>query len=91
MAVALLSDANFEKTLSPNQLAVWRYLHTVSEASPLQIAQQTQVARSTVSQVINKLLDLQKVERMGQGRAVRYRLIRSTQSETKTDAGLPPQ
>ena len=90
MAVALLSDANFEKTLSPNQLAVWRYLHTVSEASPLQIAQQTQVARSTVSQVINKLLDLQKVERMGQGRAVRYRLIRSTQSETKTDAGLPP-
>ena len=76
MAVALLSDANFEKTLSPNQLAVWRYLQTVAEASPLEIAQQAHVARPTVSQVINKLLDLQKVERIGQGRAVRYRLVR---------------
>ena len=76
LAVALLSDANFEKTLSPNQLAVWRYLQTVAEASPLEIAQQAQVARPTVSQVINKFLDLQKVERIGQGRAVRYRLVR---------------
>jgi len=76
MAVALLSAANFEKTLSPNQLAVWRYLQTVAEASPLEIAQQAHVARPTVSQVINKLLDLQKVERIGQGRAVRYRLVR---------------
>lgn len=80
MAVALLSDANFEKTLSPNQLAVWRYLQTVEEASPIQIVQQTQVARSTVSQVIDRLLDLQKVERLGQGRAVRYRLVRATSS-----------
>jgi len=76
MAVALLSAANFEKTLSPNQLAVWRYLQTVAEASPLEIAKQAHVARPTVSQVINKLLDLQKVERIGQGRAVRYRLVR---------------
>lgn len=77
MAVALLSDANFEKTLSYNQLAIWRYLHDVSEASPLQIVQQTQVARSTVSQVLSKLLHLQKIERLGHGRAVRYRLVRS--------------
>ena len=76
MAVALLSDANFEKTLSPNQLAVWRYLQHVPEASPLEIVQQTQVARSTVSQALNKLLEWQKVERIGQGRAVRYRLLR---------------
>ena len=77
MAVALLSDANFEKTLSLSQLAVWRYLQTVLEASPLEISQQTQVARSTVSQVLNKLSGLQKVERLGQGRAVRYRILRS--------------
>jgi Fic family protein len=76
LAVALLSDANFEKTLSPSQLAVWRYLHMVAEASPLEISQQTQVARSTVSQVLDKLLNLQKIERLGQGRAVRYRLVR---------------
>jgi Fic family protein len=78
MAVALLSDANFEKTLSHNQLVIWRYLHTVIEASPLQIVQQTRVARSTVSQVLTKLLNLKKIERIGQGRAVRYRLIRFT-------------
>lgn len=78
MAVALLSDVHFEKTLSHNQLVIWRYLHAVSEASPLQIVQQTKVARSTVSQVLTKLLHLQKIERLGHGRAVRYRLVRSS-------------
>jgi len=76
MAVGLLSDANFEKTLSPNQLAVWRYLQTVPEASPQAIADVAGVARPTVNQVVNKLLDLQKIERIGQGRATRYRVIR---------------
>ena len=76
MAVALLSDANFEKTLSPSQLAVWRYLQSLPEASPQAIADAAGVARPTVNQVVNKLLDLQKIERIGQGRATRYRVIR---------------
>jgi len=66
---------NFEKTLSLNQLAVWRYLQTVENASPLEISQETEVNRSTVSQVLNRLLKLKKVERLGQGRAVRYRRL----------------
>lgn len=74
-AVELLSDANFEKTLSPNQLLVWRYLQTVDEASPLNISQQTQVVRVTVGQVLRYLLKLEKIERLGQGRGVRYRVV----------------
>jgi len=76
-AVELLSDVNFEKTLSPNQLLVWRYLQTVDEASPLNISQQAQVARPTVSQVLSYLLKLEKIERLGQGRGVRYRVVKS--------------
>lgn len=75
-AVALLSNENIEKTLSSKQLAVWRYLQDVGEATPGEIAQNAQVARPTVSQVITRLLKLRKVERIGQGRGTRYRILR---------------
>lgn len=76
-AVALLSDEQIERTLSPKQLAVWRYLQTVTEATPAAMAQQAQVARPTVNQVINRLLSLRKIERVGQGRGTRYRIVRT--------------
>ena len=70
----LLSAQKLEASLSPKQLLVWRYLQTVTEASPGQISQATGVARSTVAQAISKLLGLNQLERLGQGRATRYRL-----------------
>ncbi len=75
MAVALLSNENIEKTLSPKQLAVWRYLQTVTEATPAEMAQNAQVARPTINQVINRLLQLKKIEKIGQGRGTRYRIV----------------
>ena len=74
-ALDLLKDVYFEKNLSPKQIAVWLYLGTVDEASPSQISQATDVNQITVSQVINKLISLRKVERLGQGRATRYRRL----------------
>lgn len=75
MAVDLLSAENIEKTLSANQLAGWLYLQKVRQASPLEIAQNAKIARPTVNQVMDKLIRLKKVERVGLGRSTRYRVI----------------
>lgn len=74
MAVELLSKENIEKLLSKNQLSVWQYLQGVDEATPGEIAKNAKVARPTVSQAIDKLLRLKKVERIGLGRSTRYTL-----------------
>lgn len=75
IAVDLLSKENIEKLLTKKQLAVWQYLESVDEATPLEIADKTKVAYPTVRQALNKLMRLKKVERIGQGRSTRYRRI----------------
>lgn len=75
MAVDLLSAENIEKLLSPKQLAVWQYLLSVEEATPLEISKKAKVARPTVNQAIDKLLSFKKIERIGLGRSTRYRKI----------------
>lgn len=75
MAVELLSKENIEKILSQKQLAVWEYIQTVKDTSPREIAEKTKIVRATVSQVIDKLLRLKKIERIGLGRNTRYRKL----------------
>lgn len=74
-AIELLSKENIEKLLSPKQLSVWRYLEGVPEATPGEIGKAAKVARPTVSQALDVLLRLKKIERLGQGRTTRYRKI----------------
>lgn len=74
MAVDLLTTETIEKILSPIQLKVWNYFQKVKETTPLRIANNTNIARPTVNQVLNKLLKLKKIERIGLGRSTRYRL-----------------
>lgn len=74
-AIDLLSQENIERLLSPKQLVVWQYLEKIQEATPGEIAGVTKVARPTVSQALDVLLRLKKVERIGQGRTTRYRKI----------------
>lgn len=74
-AVGLLADTQIERTFSPKQLAVWRFLLTVPEATPMQISQHAHVARPTVNQVLSKLLALNMIERRGQGRGTWYRAL----------------
>ena len=74
-ALKLLSQENIEKLLSPKQLAVWKYLERVSEATPGEIAKSAKVARPTVSQALETLIRLKKIERIGQGRTTRYKKI----------------
>ena len=73
MAINLITQENIEVLLSPKQLAVWQYLQEVDEASPNDIAKNVQIARITVNQVLNKLLNMKKVERIGEGSSIRYR------------------
>jgi Fic family protein len=75
VAIDLLSEENIEKLFSAKQLLVWQYLQTVAEAAPKEIARKTKVARPTINQVLNKLLRLKKIERIGLGRSTRYRKI----------------
>lgn len=75
-AIDLLSSENIEPILSKKQLKVWEYLHQVKEATPQQIADQTKVARSTVNQILTKLLKLKKIERLGLARSTRYRVLK---------------
>ncbi|MFH1145701.1 MAG: Fic family protein [bacterium] len=75
MAIDLLSKENIEKLLSPKQLAVWQYLEKTGEATPLEITKTARVPRPTVSQALEVLLRLKKIERIGQGRATRYRKV----------------
>lgn len=74
-AIDILSKENIERLLSPKQLAVWQYLEKVGQATPGEIARATKVARPTVSQAIDVLLRLKKIERIGQGRTTTYRVI----------------
>ncbi len=74
-AINLVSSENLESILSNKQLVVWRYLQSVSEATPRKIAKVTNTARPTVYQILTKLLKLKKIERLGLGRSSRYRKL----------------
>lgn len=74
-AVQLLSNENLDKLFSEQQIKVWNYISKVAEATPLAISKETGVPRPTVSQAVDKLLRLKKVERIGLGRSTRHRKI----------------
>lgn len=75
MAIHLISKESVEKILSPKQLVIWEFLQGVDVVTPGEISTKTKVARPTVKQVLNKLLILKRIERVGQGRTTRYRKI----------------
>lgn len=75
MAVELLSKEKIEKLLTEKQLAVWRYLKNMNEATPGEIAKKTKVAQPTVRQALDKLLRLKKIERIGLGRSTKYKRL----------------
>lgn len=75
MAIDLMAQESVEKILSQFQLLVWNYLQIVVEATPGEISKNTGVVRPTVSQALDKLMKLKKIERIGSGRTTRYRKI----------------
>ena len=73
MAIELLSQENIERLLTKKQLAVWDYIQTVDQATPLEISEKTGVVHPTVRQTLGKLLRLKRIERIGAGRSTSYR------------------
>lgn len=78
LAIELISEKNIEKLFSPIQQRAWGYLCKVKIASPKEIAEKADIARPTVNQVIEKLLQYHKIERIGMGRSTKYRIIDKT-------------
>lgn len=72
-ATELLSTENIEKLLSPTQLKAWEYLQKRLEVTPKELSEKLKIPRPTVNQVLTKLIELKKIERLGQGRSTRYR------------------
>ncbi len=75
MAVELLSTENLEKLLSRTQLKVWQYFQKKKKAAPKELTEKLKIPRPTVNQVLSKLIGLKKIERIGQGRSTRYKLL----------------
>lgn len=73
LAIELTNNENIEKTLSPSQLEVWQYMSETNEVTPKELSEKLNIPRPTINQIIDRLLQLKQVERLGQGRATRYK------------------
>ncbi len=76
IAIGLLSKESIENLLSEKQLAVWNYLNEHDIVTPKNLRDDLKIATPTVAQTLNKLLEMKKIERMGNGRATRYKLAK---------------
>lgn len=74
-AVSLLSKESIEKLFSPKQILVLEYFQTMDEVTPGELSKKLKIARPTVSQVLSRLLQFKKIERIGLGRSTRYRKV----------------
>lgn len=73
-ALEILSGGQVENLLSQKQLALWRWANGAGEFSRKTAVEALAMPPRTVESIIKKLLDLKKLERMGEGRATRYRV-----------------
>lgn len=71
-ALSYLEEEKIEDTFSPKQFEVWKYLSSVGEAAPGDISKATDIVPVTVSQALDRLIELGKVKRIGRGRGTRY-------------------
>jgi Fic family protein len=74
LAIALVEQENIEVILSEKQSSVWKLFQEGKILTPGEITNKLLIARPTINQILTKLLKLEKIERLGLGRAVRYRL-----------------
>jgi Fic family protein len=74
-AIAFMTSDNFEQLLSSKQLTVWDYILSLhgKEFSRKNVVDATGIVPVTVESILKKFLNMNKITRLGQGRAVRYR------------------
>lgn len=71
-ALTYLEDEKIEDILAPKQYETWKYLSSVGEASPGEIAKATGVVMPTVRKSLDRLIELKKIKRIGRGPGTRY-------------------
>ena len=49
-------------------------MRDATEVTPRELSEKLGIPRPTINQVLDKLLDLKKIERLGLGRGTRYRI-----------------
>lgn len=74
-AVALLSKEAIEKLFSPKQIQVLEYFQNQDEVTPAELSKKLKIARPTIYQILTRLLQFKKIERIGLGRSTRYRKV----------------
>jgi Fic family protein len=74
-AIELLDGRDNEKLLSKTQLKVLEEFKKKEELAVSEIHKKTKIVLITVKQIVTRLAELQLIEKLGQGRATRYRVI----------------
>lgn len=77
-AFALLESSTIEHLLSPKQLLLWQWAleNEQQEFSRKDVVQALGLAERTVESIIKKLLTMKRLQRLGEGPATRYKVIR---------------
>lgn len=74
LAIRLLSHEEVARLLSPQQEIIWKYISSRNvHVSPMEIGHATKIPRPTINQALYKLLRLKWIEKIGLGRATRYK------------------
>jgi len=76
-AIKLLETENIDYLLSEKQLAIWNYLldNNIKEFSRKDIIKNLGFAERTIESSIKKLVELKRLQRLGEGKASRYLVI----------------
>ena len=74
-AETLLKQNQFEYLLSEKQLAFWQWAKTKNSFSRKNVIEELGYPTRTAEAVILKLYEMKRLERLGQGRATRYRPV----------------
>ena len=75
-AVALIEEDTIETLLSEKQLALWQWAQARNEPafSRKDAIEALEFPARTVEAIIKKLVELKRLDRIGQGRGTRYRI-----------------
>ncbi len=71
-AQKLLEQDQFEYLLSDKQMAVWQWARTQNSFARKDVVEALGYPNRTVEEIIKKLYGMNKLERLGEGRATRY-------------------
>ncbi|WP_341792673.1 MULTISPECIES: Fic family protein [unclassified Rickettsia] len=83
-ALQIIEEDNIEYLLSAKQLALWNWINEgIEEFSRKDAVNALGFPERTVESIIKKLVDLKRLNRLGQGKATRYKLTNKIKKSTK--------